>query len=123
MFDCLRLVGRPLIAHRKPAWLPAHCARPAMHLPFDEVVASFAVERIGQRLDRARNQHSIVGIAEGERISAREQPPQHAITVGIVGPIFVVDATAPKASRTTHESAISDARRCTRHRSRWKCTE
>ena len=64
MLDRLRLMRRGRIAQREAARLSAHRPGPAMHLALDDVPTRLVVEPVGQRIERTRNQRTVVLVAE-----------------------------------------------------------
>ena len=63
-------------------------------------------KRSRQRLQRRIDQRLVVEIGEGERVGARDQPVENAVTADIVARAFVVDAAAAKGFR--HEPGARD---------------
>ena len=94
MLDRLGDVRRARVAHREAARLSAYRSRPPMHLAFDETVARFIPQLIGQRLERSRDESRIVGVAERERVGARQEPAENAVIARVVSRTFVVDTAA-----------------------------
>ncbi len=78
-----------------------------MYLAFEEAVAGFAVEVIWQRLEPAPDERLIVGVTERQRVGARQEPAEHAVSAGIVPRAFVINAAT--AEGIEHEPRTGDA--------------